>query len=59
RGSFYSPVTNLQVPGGVETTADQVGTVLAGAAAAGVAAHAVASAVKRLRDKGEKESGDE
>jgi len=59
RGSFYDPVTNLDVPGGVEATANQVGTVLAGAAAAGVAAHATASAVNRLLDKGKKEVGDE
>lgn len=59
RGSFYRPVTNLQVPGGVEATANQVGAVLAGAAAVGVAAHATASAVKRLRDQSRKEGGDE
>ena len=43
RGSFYGPVTNLNVPGGVEATADKVGAVLAGAPAIGVAAHAAAS----------------
>jgi hydrogenase small subunit len=51
KGSFYSPVTNLNVTGGVELTANQVGAVLAGAAAIGVAAHAAASVVSHMKDK--------
>lgn len=54
RGSFYNPVTQLNVPGGVEVTADQVGKVIAGAAVVGVAAHATVSAVSRLVRKGDK-----
>ena len=51
KGSFYSPVTNLGVTGNVEATADQVGTVLAGAAAVGVAAHAVGTAISKATGK--------
>jgi hydrogenase small subunit len=51
RGSFYSPVTDIHVAGRVEATSNQIGAVLAGAAAVGVAAHAVASAVKGKSDK--------
>jgi len=40
------------VPGfGVETTADRIGLGIATAAAAGVAAHAIASAVKRKKEE--------
>ena len=51
KGSFYSPVTNLGVTGNVEHTADTVGGVLAGAAAIGVAAHAVASGISKATGK--------
>lgn len=49
KGSFYSHVTNLNVTGGVESTADDIGKVLAGAAAIGVAAHAAISTVSHMR----------
>jgi hydrogenase small subunit len=49
KGSFYSPVTNFGVMGGAESTADEIGGVLAGAAAVGVAAHAAVSAVSHMR----------
>ena len=54
RGSFYSPETNLTVGGGIESTADKVGGILAGAAAIGVAAHAAASVISKVKnsDKG-------
>jgi hydrogenase small subunit len=50
RGSFYSAVTDLNVVGQVESTADKIGGVLAGAAAIGVAAHATASVISHLKD---------
>jgi hydrogenase small subunit len=50
RGSFYSTVTDLNVVGQVESTADRIGGVLAGAAAIGVAAHAAASVISHLKD---------
>jgi hydrogenase small subunit len=54
RGSFYSPETNLTVGGGIESTADKIGGILAGAAAIGVAAHAAASVISKVKnsDKG-------
>jgi hydrogenase small subunit len=55
KGSFYSAVTNLKVPGGAESTADDIGKVLAGAAAIGVAAHAAASVVSHMTNKDRKE----
>jgi hydrogenase small subunit len=52
KGSFYSAVGKLDVsPDGAEATADQVGGVLAGAAAIGVAAHAVGSAISHMTRK--------
>ena len=51
KGSFYSPVTNLGVTGNVESTADTIGGALAGAAAIGVAAHAVASGIAKASGK--------
>jgi len=51
KGSFYSPVTNLGVTGNVESTADTIGGALAGAAAIGVAAHAVASGIAKATGK--------
>jgi hydrogenase small subunit len=51
KGSFYSPVTNLGVTGNVESTADTIGATLAGAAAIGVAAHAVASGIAKASGK--------
>ena len=59
RGSFYGPVTNLNVPGGVEATADKVGAVLAGAAAIGVAAHAAASVISHRKDSNKGGSSDD
>ena len=59
RGHFYTPVTDVELPGGIEATANQVGAVLAGAAAAGVTAHAAASVVSRMRDRGTRGGGDE
>jgi hydrogenase small subunit len=50
RGSFYDSVTNLNVAGRVESTANKVGGILAGAAAVGVAAHAAASIISHTRD---------
>ena len=50
RGSFYSAVNDLNVAGGIESTADKIGGVLAGAAAIGVAAHAAASVISHSRD---------
>jgi len=59
RGPFYRPISDLQVPGGVELKADRVGAVLAGAAAVGVAAHAGVTAVRHLKDRSKKgESND-
>ena len=49
KGSFYSADTNIRIPGGAEASANQIGAILAGAAAVGVAAHAAASAVSRMR----------
>ncbi|HHH38542.1 MAG TPA: twin-arginine translocation signal domain-containing protein [Sedimenticola sp.] len=51
RGSFYDTVTNLDVTGSVELNANQIGGILAGAAAIGVGAHAVASAISHTKDK--------
>ena len=51
KGSFYSTVTNLGVTGGAEATADQIGGVLAGAAAIGVAAHAAVSVASQMKGK--------
>jgi hydrogenase small subunit len=56
KGSFYRPVTNLQVTGGVEATANQVGGVLAGAAGAAIAAHAAVSIAKQTKSKKPDES---
>ena len=50
RGSFYSAVNDLNVAGRVESTADQVGGVLAGAAAITVAAHAAISVISHSKD---------
>jgi hydrogenase small subunit len=50
RGSFYSAVTDLNVAGQIESTADRIGGVLAGAAAIGVAAHAAASVISHMKD---------
>lgn len=50
RGSFYDSVTDLNVVGRVESTANKVGGILAGAAAVGVAAHAAASVISHTRD---------
>ena len=50
RGSFYSTVTDLNVDGRVESTANEIGGVLAGAAAIGVAAHAAASVISHRKD---------
>jgi len=44
-GPFYQRLTNVPVPG-IEATPDQIGVVLGGAAALGVAAHLVSTAVK-------------
>lgn len=49
KGSFYSAVTDFDGISGVESTADQIGGILAGAAAIGVAAHAAASVVSHMR----------
>jgi hypothetical protein len=46
----------LNVPGGVELTANKVGGVLAGAAAIGVAAHATASVISHTRDSNKGDS---
>jgi hydrogenase small subunit len=51
KGSFYQPVTHIKVPGGIEASANQIGAVLAGAAAVGVAAHAAASVVSHMKQK--------
>jgi len=51
KGSFYSAVTNLGVTGNVESTADSIGGALAGAAAIGVAAHAVATGIAKATGK--------
>jgi hydrogenase small subunit len=51
KGSFYSPVTNLGVTGNVESTADSIGGAIAGAAAIGVAAHAVISGIAKASGK--------
>lgn len=59
KGSFYSPVTNLKVPGGIEANANQIGAVLAGAAAVGVAAHAAASVISHMNKKDNQESSDD
>lgn len=59
KGSFYSPVTNLNVMGGVEADANQIGAALAGAAAVGVAAHAVASVVSHMKNKNSGESSND
>jgi hypothetical protein len=48
-------VANLDVTGKVESTADQVGAVLAGAAAVGVAAHAGVTALRRARETSKQE----
>lgn len=49
---FYSRLSKVEIPQfGVEANADQIGMVAVGAAAAGIAAHAVASAVKHTRIK--------
>lgn len=48
KGSFYSSVTDFGVIGNVESTADKVGGVLAGAAAIGVAAHAAVSVASHM-----------
>ncbi len=51
-GEFYDRLPN--VPGfGVEATADKVGAVVAAAAAAGIAAHAIGSALKKGKTKEE------
>jgi hydrogenase small subunit len=55
KGSFYSAVTNFGVLGGAEANADKIGGILAGAAAIGVAAHAAASAVSRIRRENTRE----
>ena len=59
KGSFYSAVTNLKVPGGVEANANQIGAVLAGAAAVGVAAHAAVSVVSHMKNKSSGESSND
>jgi len=52
KGSFYDRVTGLNVFG-VEENADQVGAAAATVVGAGIAAHAAASAVKRITQKPE------
>ena len=59
KGSFYSPVTNLGVTGNVVHTANTVGGVLAGAAAIGVAAHAVASGISKATAKKKPQQSEE
>lgn len=54
KGSFYSPITKLDVMGGVESDADEIGKFVAGAAAAGVAVHAAASVVSHATKPKEK-----
>ena len=54
QGSFYDRLTTI--PGfGIESNADTVGGIAAGAVGAGIAAHAAASAVKNARDNKETE----
>lgn len=57
KGSFYARVPNF--PGfGIESNADKIGAIAAGATLAGVAAHAVAATIRRKKntDKMEAES---
>jgi hydrogenase small subunit len=49
-GPFYERLTNIPVPG-IESTADTVGAVLAGAAVAGVGAHFLSTVVRRADPK--------
>jgi hydrogenase small subunit len=51
KGSFYSPVSSLNVMGNVEATANKIGGTLAGAAAIGVAAHAAATVIQKATAK--------
>ena len=51
KGSFYRPITNLQITGGIEATANQIGGVLAGAAGAAMVAHAAVSLIKQSKSK--------
>lgn len=53
KGSFYSPVTNLEVTGQVEATADRIGKTAAGVVGAAVAVHAAATVVSRFGKKEE------
>ncbi len=51
-GSFYARIPNF--PGfGIESNVDKIGAIIAGASAAGVIAHGVASAVKKGRENKE------
>jgi hydrogenase small subunit len=59
KGSFYSPVTNLGVTGNVESTADSIGGAIAGAAAIGVAAHAVVSGIAKATGKKKPQASEE
>src|SRR3989304_4434596 len=56
---FYERLPDVKIPGiaGVETTADKIGAAAAVAAAAGIAAHAIATLASG-RTKAEKEGGD-
>jgi hydrogenase small subunit len=51
KGTFYSPVSALNVAGNVEATANKIGGTLAGAAAIGVAAHAAATVIQKATAK--------
>jgi hydrogenase small subunit len=53
KGSFYAPITGLDVMGGVEADADTIGKFVAGAAAVGIGAHAVGTAVSKARARKE------
>jgi len=55
KGSFYSPVTELDVTGGVEATADKIGKGLATVVGGAVAVHAAVTVATRLKSghKGE------
>jgi hydrogenase small subunit len=63
-GPFYQRLSHIGAGFGIEATADEVGAVVAGAAGAGILAHAGASVVKHMRgkppsDDAARHSGDE
>jgi hydrogenase small subunit len=56
KGSFYKPVTNLHVTGGIEANANTIGGTLAALTGAGIAGHALASTMVHASAKAREES---